>query len=153
MKVDVIQTAGDFALRIAQQATSTISIVANSDDMLGTGLIPSLAPPGGNTTGLTILSPELSGKRLQSLRDFMPALLRVASLWDPTTGASQVTQTESAAQSMQIKLQVLEVRRGEDLVDVGVVGDFTAGRSSRSPLNTASRKRPSSVMPPYSISA
>jgi ABC-type uncharacterized transport system substrate-binding protein len=116
MKVDVIQPAGDFALRIAQQATSTIPIVANSDDMLGTGLILSLARPGGNTTDLTILSPELSAKRLQLLRDFMPALLRVASLWDPTTGASQVTQTESAARSMQIKLQVLEVRRGEDLV-------------------------------------
>ena len=115
MKVDVIQPAGDFALRIAQQATSTIPIVANSDDMLGTGLISSLARPGGNTTGLTILSPELSAKRLQLLRDLMPALLRVASLWDPTTGVSQVTQTESAARSMQIKLQVLEVRRSEDL--------------------------------------
>ena len=54
MKVDVISPAGDFALRIAQQATSTIPIVANSDDMLGTGLVPSLARPGGNTTGLTI---------------------------------------------------------------------------------------------------
>jgi putative tryptophan/tyrosine transport system substrate-binding protein len=118
MKVDVILTAGDFALRIAQQATSTIPIVANSDDMLGTGLIRSLARPGGNTTGLTILSPELSAKRLQLLRDFMPALIRVASLWDPTAGTSQVTQTESAARSMQIKLQVLEVRRGEDLVAV-----------------------------------
>jgi putative tryptophan/tyrosine transport system substrate-binding protein len=116
MKVDVIQAAGDFALRIAQQATSTSPIVANSDDMLGMGLIPSLARPGGNTTGLTILSPELSAKRLQLLRDFMPGLSRVASLWDPTTGASQVTQTENAARSMQIKLQVLEVRRGEDLV-------------------------------------
>jgi putative tryptophan/tyrosine transport system substrate-binding protein len=116
MKVDVISPAGDFALRIAQQGTSTIPIVANSDDMLGMGLIPSLARPGGNTTGLNILSPELSAKRLQLLRDFMPGLSRVAALWDPTTGASQVTQTESAAQSMHIKLQVLEVRRSEDLV-------------------------------------
>ena len=116
MKVDVISPAGDFALRIAQQATSTIPIVANSDDMLGMGLVPSLARPGGNTTGLTILSPELSAKRLQLLRDFMPGLSRVASLWDPETGASQVTQTEGAAQSMRVKLQVLEVRRSEDLV-------------------------------------
>src|SRR5262249_45879142 len=116
MKVDVISPAGDFALRIAQQGTSKIPIVANSDDMLGTGLVPSLARPGGNTTGLTILSPELSAKRLQLLRDLMPGLSRVASLWDPETGASQVTQTENAAQSMHVKLQVLEVRRSEDLV-------------------------------------
>jgi putative ABC transport system substrate-binding protein len=59
---------------------------------------------------------EEDAKRLQLLRDFMPGLSRVASLWNPETGASQVTQTESAAQSMQIKLQVLEVRRSEDLV-------------------------------------
>ena len=116
MKADVISPIGDFALRIAQQGTSTIPLVANTDDMLGMGLISSLARPGGNTTGLTILSPELSAKRLQLLRDFMPSLLRVVSLWDPTTGASQVTQTESAARYMQIKLQVLEVRRSEDLV-------------------------------------
>src|SRR5215469_1907526 len=116
MKVDVISPAGDFALRIAQQATSTIPIVANSDDMLGMGLVPSLARPGGNTTGLTILSPELNAKRLQLLKDFMPGLSRVASLWDPETGASQVTQTESAAQSMRVKLQILEVRRSEDLI-------------------------------------
>jgi putative ABC transport system substrate-binding protein len=67
MKVDVISPAGDLALRIAQHGTSTIPIVANSDDMLGMGLIPSLARPGGNTTGLTILSPDLSAKRLQCL--------------------------------------------------------------------------------------
>jgi putative ABC transport system substrate-binding protein len=84
--------------------------------MLGMGLIPSLARPGGNTTGLTILSPDLSAKRLQLLRDFMPGLSRVASLWDPETGTSQVTQTENAAQSMRVKLEVLEVRRSEDLV-------------------------------------
>src|SRR5215470_9774446 len=92
MKIDVISPAGDFALRIAQQGTSTIPIVANSDDMLGMGLVPSLARPGGNTTGLTILSPDLSAKRLQLLRDFMPGLSRVASLWDPETGACRSGQ-------------------------------------------------------------
>ena len=131
MKVDVISPAGDFALRIAQQATSTIPIVANSDDMLGMGLVPSLARPGGNTTGLTILSPELSAKRLQLLRDFMPGLSRVASLWDPETGASQVTQTESAAQSMRVKLQILEVRRSEDLL----VAFETAKRGAAEAVN------------------
>ena len=134
MKVDVISPAGDFALRIAQQRTSTIPIVANSDDMLGMGLVPSLARPGGNATGLTILSPELSAKRLQLLRDFMPGLSRVASLWDPATGASQVTQTKRAAQSMQIELQILELRRSEDLV----VAFETAKRAQAEAVNMLS---------------
>jgi putative ABC transport system substrate-binding protein len=134
IKVDVISPAGDLALRIAQQATSTIPIVANSDDMLGMGLISSLARPGGNTTGLMILSPELSAKRLQLLRDFMPGLLRVAALWDPATGTSQVRQTENAARSMQIKLQVLEVRRSEDLA----IAFETAKREQADALNVFS---------------
>ena len=131
MKVDVISPAGDFALRVAQQETLTIPIVANSDDMLGMGIVPSLARPGGNTTGLTILSPELNAKRLQLRRDFMPGLSRVASLWDPETGASQVTQTESAAQSMRVKLQILEVRRSEDLL----VAFETAKRGAAEAVN------------------
>jgi putative ABC transport system substrate-binding protein len=116
MKVDVVQPAGDNAVRIAQLATTTIPIVANSDDMFGMGLISSLSRPGGNTTGLTILSPELNAKRLQLLKDLIPAVLRVASLWDPTTGKSQVTQTETAARSLQIKLQILEIHSAKDLV-------------------------------------
>jgi putative ABC transport system substrate-binding protein len=115
LKVDVIHASGDLAPRVAQQATGTIPIVAISDDILGAGLITSLSRPGGTTTGLTILSPELSAKRLEVLRDIIPGLSRVASLWDPTTGKSQVTLTQSAAQSLNIKLQMLEVRRRDDL--------------------------------------
>jgi putative tryptophan/tyrosine transport system substrate-binding protein len=118
LKVDVIYTAGDFAPRVAQQATETIPIVVISDDILGAGVVASLSRPGGNTTGLTILSPELSAKRLEVLRDIIPGLSRVTALWDPTTGASQVTMTESAAQSLNLKLQVLEVRRREDVAAV-----------------------------------
>jgi putative ABC transport system substrate-binding protein len=118
LKVDVIHASGDLAPRAAQQATATIPIVAISDDILGAGLITSLSRPGGTTTGLTILSPELSAKRLEVLRDIIPGLSRVASLWDPTTGISQVRLTESAAQSLNIKLKVLEVRRRNDLAGV-----------------------------------
>ena len=118
LKVDVIYTAGDLAPREAQQATETIPIVVISDDILGAGVVASLSRPGGNTTGLTILSPELSAKRLEVLRDIIPGLSRVTALWDPTTGASQVTMTESAAQSLNLKLQVLEVRRREDVAAV-----------------------------------
>jgi putative tryptophan/tyrosine transport system substrate-binding protein len=119
LKVDVFQASGDLAPRVAQQATATIPIVAFSDDILGAGLIASLSRPGGNMTGLTILSPELSAKRLELLRELLPGRIsRVAALWDPTTGTSQVTLTESAARSLNIKLQMLEVRRGDDLAGV-----------------------------------
>jgi putative ABC transport system substrate-binding protein len=115
LKVDVIQVSGDLAPLIAQQATAAIPIVAFSDDILGAGLVASLSRPGGNTTGLTILSPELSAKRLEVLKELVPGISRVAALWDPTTGTSQVTLTESAAQSLNINLQILEIRRLEDL--------------------------------------
>jgi putative tryptophan/tyrosine transport system substrate-binding protein len=118
LKVDVIEASGDLAPRVAQQATTTIPIVAFSDDILGAGLITSLSRPGGNTTGLTILSPELSAKRLEVLRELVPGIARVAALWDPTTGTSQVMLTENAAQSLNIKLQILEARRRDDLEGV-----------------------------------
>jgi putative ABC transport system substrate-binding protein len=115
LKVDVIQASGDFAPRVAQQATATIPIVAFSDDILGAGLISSLSRPGGNTTGLTILSPELSAKRLEVLREIVPGVSRVAVLWDPTTGKSQVQLTQDAARALDLKLHILEVRRPDDL--------------------------------------
>ena len=86
-----------------------------SDDLLGSGLITSLSRPGGNTTGLTIQSPELSAKRLELLTHILPGITRVAAIWDPTTGSSQVSMTEQAARGLKIKVQVLEVRRREDL--------------------------------------
>jgi putative ABC transport system substrate-binding protein len=115
LKIDVIFASGDLAPKVAQQATETIPIVTISDDILGAGVIASLSRPGGNTTGLTILSPELSAKRLEVLRDIIPGLSRVTALWDPTTGASQVTMTTSAALSLNLKLEVLEVRRREEV--------------------------------------
>jgi putative ABC transport system substrate-binding protein len=115
LKVDVIEASGDLAPRVVQQATGTIPIVAFSDDILGAGLISSLSRPGGNTTGLTILSPELSAKRLEALREIMPGVTRVATLWDPTTGKSQVELTGGAARSLDLKLQILEVRSPGDL--------------------------------------
>jgi putative ABC transport system substrate-binding protein len=126
LKVDLIFASGDLAPKVAQQATETIPIVAIGDDILGAGLITSLSRPGGNTTGLTILSPELSAKRLEVLRDIIPGLSRVTALWDPTTGASQVTMTTSAAVSLNLNLQVLEVRRRED-----VAGAVRAARNSQ----------------------
>ena len=126
LKVGVILAPGDLAPKVAQQATETIPIVAGGDDIVGAGVVASLSRPGGNTTGLTILSPELSAKRLEILRDIIPGLSRVTALSDPTTGASQATITTSAALSLNLKLQVLEVRRRED-----VAGAVRAARNSQ----------------------
>jgi putative ABC transport system substrate-binding protein len=117
MNVDVLATFGDLTPKIAQQATGTIPIVAISDDILGAGIVTSLSRPGTNTTGLPIMAPELSAKRLEVLQEMVPRMSRVAALWDPTTGASQVETTERAARSLNLSLQVLEVRRRNDVVD------------------------------------
>ena len=94
-KVDVIFAGGDLAAGVAQQATSTIPIVTITDDIIGAGLIASLSRPGGNVTGVTILAPELSAKRLEILRDIIPGLSRVTALHDPTSGTSQATMTRA----------------------------------------------------------
>jgi putative ABC transport system substrate-binding protein len=126
-KVDVILASGDLAPRVAQQATTTIPIVAFSDDILGAGLVTSLSRPGGNTTGLTIMSPELSAKRLELLLEMAPGIQRVAALSDPANGASQPSMTESVARSLNLKLQVLEVRRRDDLANA--FRDAESGRA------------------------
>ena len=117
LKVDVILSNGDFAPRVAQQATKTIPIVAISDDVIGAGIIASLSRPGGNTTGLTILSPELSAKRLELLKEIVPGLTRVTALWDPTAVASQLLMAENAARSLGINLHVSELRSRDDVAD------------------------------------
>jgi ABC-type uncharacterized transport system substrate-binding protein len=126
LKVDVITTFGDLATKVAQQATSIMPIVAITDDILGSGLIGSLSRPGGNTTGFTILAPELSAKRLELLQRIVPGMSRVACLWDPTTGPSQVSMTENAARALKLKLQIVEVRQRDD-----VAGAFRAARDGQ----------------------
>jgi putative ABC transport system substrate-binding protein len=89
LKVDVIVTTGPTTTRPAKEATSTIPIVMTQDtDPVGNGFVASLARPGGNITGLSSLAPELSGKRLELLKEIVPKLSRVAVLWTSTTPGS-----------------------------------------------------------------
>jgi len=125
-KAEVIEASGDFAPRVAQQASRTIPIVAFTDDVLGAGLVDSLSRPGGNTTGLTILAPELSAKRLEVLSEIVPGLSRVAALWDPTSTKSQVAMTETAGRAMKIQLQILEVRHRDH-----IIGAFAAAKEGK----------------------
>jgi putative tryptophan/tyrosine transport system substrate-binding protein len=120
VKLDVAAIAafGDLAPRAAQKATSKVPIAAIADDVLGAGLVTSLARPGGNTTGVTLLSPELSAKRLAVLKEMLPHMSRAALLWDPSTGRTQVAMTEDAARLLNVNLQVFEVRRPNDLAGI-----------------------------------
>jgi putative tryptophan/tyrosine transport system substrate-binding protein len=115
-KVDVIFTSGTTATQAAKNATATIPIVMTSvTDPVGTGLITSLAHPGGNVTGLSNLS-ELSGKQLELLKEAFPKVTHVAVLWDPANAANArlLGEMKVAAGGLRITLQPLEVRGPDD---------------------------------------
>jgi ABC-type uncharacterized transport system substrate-binding protein len=118
IKVDVIVTATDEGIAAVKQQTQTIPIVmANSTDPVGTGFVASLARPRGNITGYSSMSPELSGKRLELLREVVPGLSRVAILWNPAIRGAVLDykETEGAARSLHLQLQSVEVSRADDL--------------------------------------
>jgi putative tryptophan/tyrosine transport system substrate-binding protein len=123
LKVDVIVTASTPAIRAAQKATTTVPIVmASSADAVGTGLVSSLARPGGNTTGMTILVPELSAKRLEVLKEALPKAERVGVLWNSTAGPAgglALRATEAAASKLALHLQPVDVR-GPDEIEAAV---------------------------------
>jgi putative tryptophan/tyrosine transport system substrate-binding protein len=117
LNVDVITTLGTLAPLAAKQATTTIPIIMGAaGDPLGSGLIASLARPGGNVTGLSMMVPELGGKRLQMLKEMLPAVSRVAILWNAANPYPGVVykETERAARRLGIQLQSLEVRNPGD---------------------------------------
>ena len=107
--VDLIVTFGDPAIRAAQRATQVIPIVGMTDDMVGSGLAASMARPGGNTTGVSILAPELDVKRLEILHEFVPQARRIAVLADPSTISTR-TQLANAARDLGVELLVFEVQ-------------------------------------------
>jgi ABC-type uncharacterized transport system substrate-binding protein len=113
LKVAVIITTGPTATHAAKKATLTIPIVmAFDDDPVGSGLVASLARPSGNITGLSTLSPEISGKQLELLKEIVPKLSRVAILGNSTRpGTAQVLrESELAAGALKVHLQYLEIR-------------------------------------------
>jgi len=112
LQVDCIVVGGTGLTAAAKQATSTIPIVVGSaGDLVGTGLVASLARPGGNITGSTDISPDLGAKRLELLKDVVPRALRVALLWYPTqVDEEEVKQTESAARTLAVQVQSVQVR-------------------------------------------
>jgi putative ABC transport system substrate-binding protein len=117
LNVDVIVTSATPSVLATKKATSTIPVVFVSvTDPVASGLVASLARPGGNITGLTILAPELSGKRLELLKEAVPNVTRVAFLWNPANPAQapQWREAQAAAQALGLRLQSLEVRSSND---------------------------------------
>ena len=114
-KASVILAFGPPAIRAAQQATSTIPIVANAD-LLASGLIASLARPGGNTTGVSMLSTELDAKRLEILKEIVPSGRRFALLSDPATKVpARVQAIADVAHALGVELQTVDIRVPTDL--------------------------------------
>jgi putative tryptophan/tyrosine transport system substrate-binding protein len=129
LKADVIVTASSTPTRAAKEVTPRIPIVmANDTDPVGNGFVASLARPGGNITGLTNLAPELSGKRLELLKEINPKLSRVAVMGTSTNpgNAQALRDVELAAEALGIKLQNLDVLDSKDLETA-----FRAGRKGR----------------------
>ncbi|HLN87308.1 MAG TPA: ABC transporter substrate-binding protein [Candidatus Limnocylindrales bacterium] len=116
LKVDVIVTTGA-AVLTAKKASATIPIVfAAAVDPVGSGFVSSLARPGGNITGLSVMAPDLDGKRLELLKEAFPKVARVAFLWEPGSSRRNpaLTDMEPAAKALGIKLLSLEVRGLDD---------------------------------------
>src|SRR5262245_40469858 len=121
LKVDVIVTAGPNSTRAVKEATATIPIVMGLDtDPVGSGVVASLARPGGNITGLSSLQPELSGKRLELLKEIVPRLSRVAVFGTSVNpgNAQALRETEFAAGAFGVKLQYLDVLSTKDIETV-----------------------------------
>jgi putative ABC transport system substrate-binding protein len=118
LRVDVIVSSATAAIRAAKEQTSTIPIImAGVTDPVGVGLVASLSRPGGNITGLTHLSPELTAKRLQLLKEVVARLSRVAVLWDPNHPGAQGAFNEArvAAQALHVTLISMQAQNLEEL--------------------------------------
>jgi ABC-type uncharacterized transport system substrate-binding protein len=116
-RVDVIYATGDIAIRAAQQATATIPIIGYTEDMVGSGLVNSLARPGGNTTGISALGTELNGKRQEILIEAVPGIRHMAALADShTIASSQLKALQDAARARNVELSIHRFARSEEVV-------------------------------------
>ena len=143
-KVDLIYGGGGTATHAAQQATKTIPILGVAEDMVGEGLVNSMARPNGNTTGISILATELNGKRLEILIELVPGLHRVGALSDSnTTTDSKVHEQQEVARAHNIELSIYQVAKGEEIpaaIDAAQASGVTALNVLASPMLFANRQ-------------
>jgi putative ABC transport system substrate-binding protein len=115
-QVDVIFVGGNAGIRAAQDATATIPILGFTDDMVGSGLVSSMAHPGGNTTGVSMLGTELNGKRQELLIELIPGVRRIAALTDTnTTVPNQLQPLQDAARGRGIELAIYQIAKPEEI--------------------------------------
>lgn len=129
LNVDVVVTHGVAATAASQKASSMIPIICFAcGELVATGLVASLARPGGNITGQTIIAPDVTGKRLDLLKKTVPGLTRAAILWNPDNPASgpEMEETEAAARLLGLQLQSFSVRDPD-----GFENAFSSMRSAR----------------------
>jgi ABC-type uncharacterized transport system substrate-binding protein len=132
LKADVILTSGTPATLAAKEGTRTIPIViAAMGDPIGAGVVPSLARPGGNITGLASMSPEIDGKRLELLKELVPGVSRIAVLWNPTNpnNAARINHIQAAAKTLRLTLEPLVGARDSQDLDKGFAA-IVAGRAN-----------------------
>jgi putative ABC transport system substrate-binding protein len=143
-QVDVILAGGDTAIRAAQQATATIPILAITDDMVGSGLASSLAKPGGNTTGISLLTSDLDGKRQDILIEAVPGLRRMAAIADlNTTARWRLQALQDAARTRGVELSIHQVTKPAEIataIDAAKTSEAAALNVLASPLLFANRQ-------------
>jgi putative tryptophan/tyrosine transport system substrate-binding protein len=142
--VDVIYATGDLAIRAAQQATTTIPILGATEDMVGSGLVNSLAHPGGNTTGLSVLATELDGKRQEILIEAVPGIRRMAAIADTNTiAAAHFQALQYAARARGVELSIHRITRPEEIpaaIDAAKASDAAALNVLESPIFYGNRQ-------------
>jgi len=114
LKPEVIFVLSTALTAAVKKSTSTIPIVATAGDLVGDGLVSSLARPGGNITGSTSISPDVSGKRLELLKEAAPNTTRVAALWYPGRDENEIKETEIAARPLKVSIYSVQVRAPEE---------------------------------------
>jgi putative ABC transport system substrate-binding protein len=146
LKVDVIVTSGTAAVVAAKQTTSVIPIVfAAAGDPVGTGVVASLARPGGNVTGLSIQSTDLAGKRLELLREVVPGLRRLAIMVNVGSPIAvlEIGEVQAAGRTLGLEVDTLAIRRAEDIAPAieALKGAAGALYVQADPLTTSNRTR------------
>ena len=142
---DVIMAGGTPAIRAAQQAPATIPILGFTDDMVGSGLVASMARPGGNTTGISLLATELDGKRQEILIEIVPGARHIAALADPnTTAPRQLEALQESARARSIDLSTYRIAKPDEIIgaiDAAMEAGVQAFNVLASPLLYAQRQR------------
>ena len=140
-KVNLIITFGNPAVQAVQRATTTIPIVGMTDDMVGAGLAASMARPGGNTTGVSILGTELDVKRHELLHEFAPQARRLAALADPSQFTSR-SQLENASRVFGVDLSIFSARSRDEIGRRAGCHGEGAGRGRQCSCLADSKRRP-----------